>query len=559
MLAKEFTKLCMEAKDGSVIKLDKAERFDVWSDDTLVVEGYHFSNTASMEENGKGIRPVFLYMKDKKNVVVDGNGSVVYIHGIMTPFIFDNCENITFKNFIIDYAHPTMSEFTIEKSLGDGYYLIRIAKDSLYDIVDGEIIWHGEKDKNGQYYWQYNYREYMSISMHRDPVTEFTQMMGIDDTHNRFPCVPEFLSIEEVGERLYKVRLKIKDDFFPVGSTVQTRNTVREQIGGAFLNCTNALCENVTVHAMHGLGLLGQYCDNLTFRGMNITPAEGRTIASNADFFQISGCKGLVTIENCVCAEGHDDFINAHGTHLRVIEADGKYMKVRFMEAHSRGFCAFFVGNEIDVINAKTLLPYASGVVASVVQCNDTDFDLQLTEEIDAKVGDVVENVTYTPELLIRNNRFGPSTGRGVLCTTRRRVRIENNVFYKTGGNALCIEDDCNFWFESGFTTDVIFRNNEVVECGYGSLGRGEVPIISINPQVLEKSEPVYVHKRIEISDNKFTLLQSAPVVLNNKPQPRRDAPAIVDVKYTENFIFQNNQVDKEVTICPVSVKNIKL
>ncbi len=556
MTTNEFTALCENVRDGQTIKLENAQRFDVFSDDCRVVEGYHFSNTASIEENGKGIRPVFLYMKNKKNVVIDGNGSSVIIHGIMTPFVIDGCENVVLKNFTIDYATPTMVEFLIEKDLGDRWYLIRIAKDTLFDIQGSDIIWHGEKNKQGEYYWQYHYRDNMMIAMQRDPVTEYTQMMNIDT--QRFPCVPEFCAIEQLDEKLLKVRLASDTAYFPVGRTVQTRYTMREQIGGAFVNCKNALCENITIRAMHGLGLLAQMSENVTFNRMNITPAEGRTIASNADFFQISGCSGTVTIENCVCAEGHDDFINAHGTHLRIIEANGKTLKVRYMEAHSHGFAAFFEGDEIECINRNTLLPYASGKVKTVDFVNDTDFVLQLEEEIEAICGDVVENVTRTPALVVRNNRFGPSTGRGVLCTTRRKVLIENNVFYKTGGNVLCIEDDCNFWFESGYTTDVVFRNNEVIECGYGSLGRGEVPIVSINPQVLDHSQPVYVHKRIEISGNKFTFFKDVPTVIDNVFHLREDVPVIVDVKYTEEFIFKDNEVNREVTICPVSVKAIK-
>ena len=74
---------------------------------------------------------------------------------------------------------------------------------------------------------------------------------------------------------------------------------------------------------------------------------------------------------------------------------------------------------------------------------------------------DVVENATWTPNLYVCNCNFGPTSGRGILCTTRGKVVIENNRFRNLWGPAMLIEDDCNFWFESGYTKNVIFRNKE--------------------------------------------------------------------------------------------------
>lgn len=541
MTTQEFRDLCQNVQSGKSIFLRTGERFDVWSDNTLCVYGYHFSNTASSEENPKGYRPVLIYMKDKKNVVIDGNGALIVVHGIMTPFIFDGCENITFRNFTIDYARPTMSEFTILENDGKGNCVIKIAADSLYDVCGNNLVWHGERGRNGNWLWESGYRDFMSLSMSKDPKTEWVQMMG-SAPDCRFPCVPAFEKIEELGGNVLKVRLCDPNAFFPVGHTVQTRNTVRDQIGGAFVRCRNVLCENLTIHAMHGLGLLSQYCDTVTFRNLNITPSEGRTVASNADFFQVSGCKGLVTIENCVCSDGHDDFVNVHGTHLKIEEKQGKKIKVCFVETHSRGFCPFLAGDQIDFIDSRTLLPYGGALVLDVKMLNDMEFLLALDAEPDIKSGDVVENATWTPEVLIRNNRFGPSTGRGILCTTRRKVVIENNLFYKTGGNVLCIEDDCNFWYESGYTENVSFCNNTVDGCGYGSLGAGHVPVILVNPQVMEKGQEIYVHKKIAVENNVFRNL------------PDESYRAVI--KYTEKFIFKGNRSDKAIRLETFCVKD---
>lgn len=533
------------AKDGQTVTLEKNKEYHVEQDDCFCLKGYHFSNTASIEENPQGLRPVALFLKGKKNVCIDGNGAKLIIHGIMTPFLFDECENITLENLTIDYARPTMSEFTILKQTAPAEYLIKIADFSLFDIKNNRIIWHGEKNKNGDYYWQIDYRDDMTIAMRYDPNTEYVQMMGANGD-NRFPSIPEFEKIDDLGDGLLKVKLKDPNAFFPVGCTVQTRNTVRDQIGGAFVNCKNVVCKGLTIRAMHGLGLLAQLCENVTFDGLNINPAKGRTVASNADFFQTSNCKGEVVIKNCVCSFGHDDFVNVHGTHLKVLEknAENNRIKVTFVELHSRGFCPFKAGDEIDFINRLTLLPYGSAVIKNVTQISDLEFLLSLDRLPEVNVGDVIENATNTPALTVENNKFGPSTGRGVLCTTRKKIVIKNNVFYKTGGNALCVEDDCNFWFESGYVTDLTFENNKIIDCAYGSLGKGGVPVISVNPQVIKKDESIYVHKNITIKNNEFLRLP--------------EESYRIEVKNTLNLAVENNSSDKPVKVLTESVKNFK-
>lgn len=542
MTGKDLETVLLSVRDNSSVLLEKGE-YHVWSDDCKVVEGYHFSNTASEEENARGSHPVAIFLKDKKNVCIDGNGCKIIIHGIMTPLLFDACENLVVKNMTVDYARPTMSEFTVLKKADDGY-IVAIAKDSLFDVAGSRIVWHGEKGRDGKYLWELDYRDYMSISMYKDPKIEQVRIMG-RDANCKFPCVPEFSSVVDLGGGLLKVTLKDEKAFFPVGCTVQTRNTVREDIGGAFVNCKNVSFEEVTIRAMHGFGLLAQLCDTVTFRGINVTPSAGRTVACNADFFHFSNCCGTITVENCICSDGHDDFINVHGTHLRIEKAEGDTLKVCFAEPHSYGFCLFKRGDRIDFINRSSLLPYGSVTVKTVTMLSEYEFLLTVEGENNAREGDYVENATMTPEVFINNNKFGPSMGRGILCTTRKKTVVKNNVFYKTGGNVLCIEDDCNFWFESGYVADVAFIDNRIVACGYGSLGEESEPVISVNPQVIAQDEPVYVHKKIAVERNVFSDL------------PKNSH--VAKIKNTEKFIFSKNTYDGIFEIRSKWVKEMEI
>ena len=253
--------------------------------------------------------------------------------------------------------------------------------------------------------------------------------------------------------------------------------------------------------------MVSQFCENVTFRSCVLTPAEGRTITSTADFFQFSGCKGQLTVENCRAWGAQDDYINVHGTHLRIVEKNDteNSITVRFMHPETWGMQAFEIGDELEFIKWDTLIPYAATTVLKYEKLDDTDIMLWLDRDLpEIEIGkDVVENATWTPDLYVASCDFGPTSGRGVLCTTRGKVVIENNIFHELKGPALLVEDDCNFWFESGYTKEIIFRNNRVINCDYSETFSG-APAIRYSPKVMNENSRQFVHGRLVLKGNSF-------------------------------------------------------
>lgn len=496
----ELSKLFLSVNDGNEITLKKDFVYHVRQDDSFEFRGYYCSNTAQKHENPDGMRKCAVYLKGKKNVIINGNGATVLVHGKMTPLMFDECENVTVKNLTIDYACPTMAEFTVVSN-DNGKCIIKINPECLFKVKDNDLIWHGENGADGNPYWEDSYignRRYIKVF---NPETGFSSDFRRDNL--------EFEKITQLSANELEVTLKNKDISVPVGSVVQTRNVVRDQTGSMFQRCKNLRFENMRIKFMHGLGMVSQFCENVEFFNCDLTPADGRTIASTADFFQFSGCKGKLIIDSCKASGAQDDYVNVHGTHLQIVDCflDKNQITVRFMHNESWGFRAFEKGDEIEFIKWNTLVPYASAKVVDYVRLNDTDIQLTLDSalpEIEL-CKDVVENATYTPDLYVRNCDFGPTSGRGILCTTRGEVIIENNRFRKLWGPALLVEDDCNFWFESGYTNEIIFRNNRVISCEYASTYEGS-PVIRYSPKVMDETSEQFVHGKLTLTGNSFEL-----------------------------------------------------
>ncbi len=492
-----LSKIFLDIKDGETVVLEN-RTYHVSQEDSFVKTGYFCSNTAKKHENPDGTRFSAIFLKDKKNITIDGNGAVITVHGKMTPMLFDRCENIKVKNLVIDYARPTMTECRI-LSNENGNIVMQVNKDCLFRVENNEIVWLGEKASDGTPFWEDYHTVQGRYFKIFNPVTRHCH------DFNRVDFA--FEKLRQLDENTLRGTLVNKNANLPEGSIVQTRNIVRDQTGSLFNRCRNLEFSSLRIKFMHGLGMVSQFCENVKFVNCDFTPSEGRTIASTADFFQFSGCKGKLIVDSCKAWGAQDDYINVHGTHLRIIETDNeeKCITVRFMHPESWGFQAFGKGDRLEFIKWDTLIPYAETIVEKYEKINDTDIKLWLDRELPCiETGkDVVENATYTPDLYVRNCSFGPTSGRGVLCTTRGEVIIENNVFKDLWGPALLIEDDCNFWFESGYTKNIVFRNNVVDGCEYAAMAE-TAPVIRCTPKVMDENSQQFVHGRLTVENNTF-------------------------------------------------------
>jgi polygalacturonase len=182
------------------------------------------------------------------------------------------------------------------------------------------------------------------------------------------------------------------------------------------------------------------------------------------------------------------------------------------MHHQTYGLEAFFKGDAIAYIKAATLLPYGSGIVKRATMINKRIMELEMETAIPEGLNQefVLENITWTPSLTIRNSHFERTNTRGILVTTRKKVLIENNRFVRTGMHAILIANDASSWYESGPVTDVLIQNNRFEECGYNSEPGNAV--ISIAPENHELVPNQYVHRNIRIRNNYFKVYD-APLV----------------------------------------------
>lgn len=441
---------------------------------------YYVSNTTSESENPNPVKHIALLLKDLKNVTLDGCGSTLLMTGEMTSFVLDNCKNIVLKNFNIDNSNPTQTECTV-KEVGEDYLIVEVHPTSQYKIENGKLIWYGDG-------WSFS----GGIAQSYDVVK--------DVTWRSWSPMDGLTKAVELRQNLLYLQYEKKPQARP-GIVFQMRDGIRDEVCGFINRSENIRLENVNFYYLGNFGVVSQYSENINFDHCNFMPksGSGRTNAGFADFVHVSGCKGKVRISNCNFSGAHDDPINVHGTHLKVVEyLDEKTIKVRFMHHQTYGFEAFFKGDEVELVNAESLCKVWSGKIADARLVNPREMVLSLNKEIPASVNNlsnvVIENVTWTPEVEITGNRFSRIPTRGVLLTTRKKSLIENNVFYGMQMSAILVADDAMSWYESGPVHNLTIRKNTFLQCGG--------PVILIAPEY--KKYEGSVHKHILIEENVF-------------------------------------------------------
>lgn len=475
------------AKDQPNAVIDfPAGRYDFWPDEA-VQTAYYISNSSSETEMPEKRQRVGLMFKDLKNLTLNGNGSRFVFHGKMIAWVIDHSENIQLRNISVDYERPGMSEMTI-KSVSPSTVVAKVHPDSKFDIINGKLEWYGEK-------WVA--RNYHAVLVKPDRGTL------------HYSSWEPFLRSK--AERVDGLEVRFSGDFSKfkadTGDVLTIRDRYRDYVGAFQNRSKNIKLRQVHMNSMHGLGIVSQFCENLDYDSVFVEPAKnsGRVIASSADGMHFSGCKGQITINHCRFSGLHDDPINVHGTHLKVTEIVSPHtVKLRFMHHQSYGFEAFMVKDSVALLHAASLQIFAANVVRSAKLLGEREMLVEMENPFppELKVGDAVENITWTPSLTISNSRFERTISRGTLVTTRRKVLIENNVYYRTGMHAILIENDASGWYESGPVMDVTIRNNVFEDCAYNSFPDNY--IINISPQNHEKAPNYWVHQNIKIENNVF-------------------------------------------------------
>ena len=435
-------------------------------------------------------KPVGLLLKNCKHLRLQGGGvagdgkTTILYDGRMVQIWNDQSEDITFTGLVFDLKRPTVSEFLVLEAEA-AHAVIQVAEGSDYVIENGKFLWRGDWGPGA--FCQTLFLKEGRCNRSRTP--RGWDVQGQKDA-----------SAKDLGDRKVQLEFANGDSGLKSGCQYHFRNTTRDSVGVHNSRSKDIVFRDCDFYALTGMGFVSQFTENITMQRVNVAPPRDsiRTCPAWGDIFQFSNCKGDVLVDSCRLSGMQDDAINCHGTYLRIIEKIGdKQVLMRFMHKQTFGFAAFAPDDEVAVICHSNLREYAHvprRKVTSIERKSDTDWLLTLDGTVpDFGKDDVLENITWNPNLTATNNEISVDPVRGFLLSTRGKTIVENNTFHHCAMAAIMIAGEAEGWFETGPVRDVLIHGNTFIGCG-----------ISIESQSHSNNPEEPVHENIRIAGNHF-------------------------------------------------------
>ena len=133
-----------------LLKLEQAPRDNLWIQ--FAPDTYHFyaerayESLCCVSNNGrKELKRTGLPVAGRKQVTIDGGGSLFLLHNLMNLLLVENSSHVVLQNFVLDMARPADVEGVVEQAQENGLVLKLKPEDAAALTVEhGALVLHGE-------------------------------------------------------------------------------------------------------------------------------------------------------------------------------------------------------------------------------------------------------------------------------------------------------------------------------------------------------------------------------------------------------------------------------
>ena len=471
------------------------QRYDVYLKDTVRIKSNLYTSCRDVgisEGEQDSCMDIAFFMKDKENIVFDFGGATLYLHGIMQPFLLDNCKNITIKNCIIEYDRSFVSEAEVIEST-DAYLKVKMFKNFPYRIEDGNLILTSETWENNTldqaplFFQLFNSKTREGAGIRLAIVGKNPQL---DES---LPWASSTLKLVAKEEGEYIVFEGKNLPYIETGLILTMAHSNRKYSGMMIIDCENVALENVRLLNGPGIGLLPMYTKNLYLDGFKLCYDERSPgiIANEADGIHAVACSGDFVLKNCILEGMIDDALNIHSNFYQVISCEEDKITALCAGAVSVEYKIFGEGDKIAIYQGSTLVKSDEYTIKSIRRLEGKTVEITVDRPLgNHQKGDAIENLSMQANILISNCRFG-KTNTHLRFQSRGRILIENCAtelpFWLTG--------DMSYWFESSPVENITIKNTKFTT--------PQALILSVPEFMPTEAEPYY-HGNIVVENCEF-------------------------------------------------------
>jgi len=454
---------------------------------------YHFFESGCYNSyftpvcNRSGDKKVIFPILNRKNIVINGNGSLFVFQDRVFPFVIHNCENITLKNFSVTFSFLRYGYATVLDCDQNGMLLYIDDKTARYDVnEDGNLIFCAGSDiftteekrfflkqKNGEQCFLVAGKYYYDTT---DRPAEFVFANAFRQDRNVYL---------KYNSESYHPQFKTDEPLIIHYDEIRDNDCIY------FEKSQNCRVENVSILRCQGMGIIFQVCKNCTVHNCKIAPPEGEVFSSTADALFFTNCAGDILVENTTVDSSLDDALSIHGIYTQInrICCRNKLL-VGFKHRSQYGARLYRPGDIVRVTDKENMNEKCDLTVKSTEFLDDLSvlyitFEQDITQLV--AVGDFLENISASPNVVIRNNLF--ENFPGIRLASEKSILFEKNTIKNGGG--LAVNDLVRYWYAYGCSRNVLIRNNHIEGCDCG---------ISVVRDRVETS--MVKHVNITISNN---------------------------------------------------------
>ena len=508
------------------------------------------------DDNGQ--KRAALLIRGKRDLVIDGRGSRLLMHDRTIPVIIDECDNVTVRNLMIDWEVPLRAEGTVIDA-STAHITVRIDEQFEYRATThGLALRHADDESIA-----FGFMEF-------DAVTGYPAFGSGDHCGGAWRA---HWNVTEVADRTVRIEFPMKQPALPGNRVVFYRHG--RHAPAVFVNrSSNIVFEDIEVRHAGGMALIAQFSRDLRLSRFNVRKELGsrRVVSATADATHFVNCSGHVLVEDSVFEHQLDDAANVHGVYARFIDRAADRpgsvgSRALFMLVHFQqwGDDPFVPGQRAAFVDNTTMREYAQMTVVECTRINEELYAIGFDSPLPGAVaqGHVIENIDDIPDFTFRRNTVRAHRARGMLVQGRGRIVIEGNEF-RSPGTAIRICSEANHWYESGACRDVVIRDNDFVDCLYGTWGDAVIAISIGHGEAWSLDSPEPFHANIRIDGNRFTafdrgILQASSVdglsftgntIRASANHPATDRAAYsIEVRSSRNVTITDNESDRSDTI----------
>lgn len=446
-----------------------------------------------------------IYLENRKNITIDGDGASLIFKGDVSGFGFDGCEGLTLKNFSMDYKYPYFWQAMITEA-NDEYFEVEFDEKNFPCKYDPEKKMLGFGSGKDGFFWEDGailadeFKPVEKKVVNDSP--DYFLCMGLP--HPVYPFMSVMVETEIVASDRFRFHFKERSVKHTAGNYLVVSNHERRNNNIHLHKCKDIVLENINMYSSPSFGVISLLCQNLTVRNVNsiLRADSGRMLAVQADMFHCVNCRGMIDIGQCTIENQMDDGVNIHSLMCEVEKLlDDHTIIVKIPYRAERAINLFSKGEKIHCLKKKTYERGKEFTVCSSEFAGQYHLRIELEEKLKKDlIGYLLESTDAMPQIHLHDCRSGNNRGRGFLVSSSNRTIVENNVFYNSEPG-IFVGGASEFYAEGGAVTDLTIRDNCFDGCAY----RGGDAIV-INPRSITEERKSAYHRNIRIENNKFRM-----------------------------------------------------